>query len=157
MSKPAVEWASASGGGGSSIHRPLGDVPFNRKPGVPHVYVMTLIGTPYLKVGASSRVSIRRASLRGPLDMDIRYVREVHGNDEPGLRNPDIWAVEAAAHELLAPFQHRNEWFTCDVATARLAINDAVQIARERADYWNEMAEKARREFGRIGRRKDRA
>lgn len=77
---------------------------------------MALVGTPFVKVGISQNVLARRASLRGPLDLDIRHVRHTENWDAAS-------GIELSAHNLLSSFHHRNEWFSASVDTAVLAIH----------------------------------
>lgn len=106
------------------VHEPLGDVPFDNgcslyKP--TKVYVFTMVWTPFLKVGISKDAIARRSSLSSPYDIDIRHVRIFHDRG-------DAVAVEKIAHEILSPWQQKNEWFRTSVTRAISAINQAASI-----------------------------
>ena len=121
MSIRALNWARRMDSGGSVCHLPHGDVYFDRTIGQHKVYVFTMVWTPYLKVGVSTNVMSRRAAVSGPMDLDIRHVRQCRTQEH-------AYEIERLAHELLSASHHRREWFCTTVDAAVMAIGAAAQI-----------------------------
>lgn len=57
------------------------------------------------------------------------------------IRADGAHLAERKAHERLAPYHHRNEWFQCDAETARKAINWAVSAVKSQPLPWDEYHE----------------
>lgn len=121
MSISSVKRIALTGSGGSEFHPPRGDVYFERTIGQHKVYVFTMVWTPYLKVGVSTNVMSRRAAVSGPMDLDIRHVRQCRTQEE-------AYEIEKLAHDFLSASHHRREWFRTSVDVAVMAIGAAAQI-----------------------------